>query len=69
MGRQENVGAYHAALSGVVAVLAVILAIQPFAGTVGGRSDSGLTFTAFGLGDGEVEYCHRLSAPFLCSLG
>ena len=43
MGRQENVGADHAALSGVVAVLAVILAIQSLPGSVGGRSDSGLS--------------------------
>ena len=67
--RQENVRADHAALAGVVAVFAVILAIQSRPGSVGGRSDSGLSFTAFGLGDCEVEYCHRLSAPFLCSLG
>ena len=39
MGRQENVGADHAALAGVVAVFAVILAIQSLPGSVGGRSD------------------------------
>ena len=35
MGRQENVRADHAALAGVVAVFAVILAIQSLPGSVG----------------------------------
>ena len=36
MGRQQDFGTDHAALAGVVAVLTVILAVQLFAGTVGG---------------------------------
>ena len=67
MGRQENVGADHAALSGVVAVFAVILAIQLFAGTIGGRSDSGLSCASFRLRDAQMQSCHWLStlSPFL----
>ena len=33
---QENVGADHAALAGVVAVLAVVFAVKPLPGAVGG---------------------------------
>ena len=55
MGRQENVRADNTTLSGVVAVFAVILAVQLFAGTIGGRSNRRLTFTAFRLGYCEVE--------------
>ena len=54
MGRQENVRADNTTLSGVVAVFAVILAVQLFAGTIGGRSNRRLTFTAFRLGYCEV---------------
>ena len=45
-------------LSGVVAVFVVILAVQLFAGTIGGRSNRRLTFTAFRLGYCE-EMCIR----------
>ena len=55
MGRQENVGADHAALSGVVAVLAVILAIQSLPGSVGGRSDSGLSCASLSLRDAQMK--------------
>ncbi len=40
---QQDFRTDHAALAGVVAVLAVILTVQLFAGTVGGRSHSGLS--------------------------
>ena len=50
MGRQENVGADHAALAGVVTVLTVILAVQLFPGTIGGRRHGGLSGAAFDLG-------------------
>ena len=55
MGRQENVGADHAALSGVVAVFAVILAIQSLPGTVGGRSNSGLSCASLSLRDAQMK--------------
>ena len=48
-------GADHAALSGVVAVFAVILAIQLFAGTIGGRSDSGLSCASLSLCDTQMK--------------
>ena len=55
MGRQENVRADHAALAGVVAVLAVILAIQSLPGTVGGRSNSGLACASLSLRDAQMK--------------
>ena len=42
MGRQQDFRADHAAFAGVVADLAVVLAVQLFPGTVGGRRNSGL---------------------------
>lgn len=55
MGRQENVRADHAALAGVVAVFAVILAIQSLPGTVGGRSNSGLSCASLSLRDAQMK--------------
>ena len=55
MGRQENIGADHAALAGVVAVFAVILAIQSLPGTVGGRSNSGLSCASLSLRDAQMK--------------
>ena len=49
MGRQKDFCINHAALVGVVAVLAVILAVQFFSCPVGGGCNNGLTFTAFNL--------------------
>ena len=48
-------GADHAALSGVVAVFAVILAIQSLPGTVGGRSNSGLSCASLSLRDAQMK--------------
>ena len=49
MGRQKDFCINHAALVGVVAVLAVILAVQFFAGAIGSRSDSRLSCATFDL--------------------
>ena len=49
MGRQQDFCADDTALVGVVAVLAVILAVQFFSCSVGSRCDGGLTFAAFDL--------------------
>ena len=49
MRRQQDFGTDHAALAGVVAVLAVILAVQLFAGAVGGGCHNRLSGAAFDL--------------------
>ena len=43
MGRQQNFRTDYAALFGVVAILAVIFAVQLFAGAIGGRRNGGLS--------------------------
>ena len=55
MGRQQDFRADHAAFAGVVADLAVVLAVQLFPGTVGGRRHSGLSRTALDLGYMKME--------------
>ena len=55
LGRQENVGADHAALVGVVAGLAVVFAVKFLPGSVGGGRDNRLSRTPLDLGDMEVE--------------
>ena len=42
-------------LAGVVAVFAVILAIQSLPGSVGGRSDSGLSCASLSLRDAQMK--------------
>ena len=49
MGRQKDFCINHATFVGVVAVLAVILAVQLFTGAIGGRCDGGLSCAAFDL--------------------
>lgn len=49
MGRQQDFRADHAAFAGVVADLAVVLAVQLFPGTVGGSSYSRLPRAALDL--------------------
>ena len=51
MGRQQDFRTDDAFLSGVVAVLAVVFAVQLFAGAIGGRRNSGLSCTALDLCD------------------
>ena len=53
----------YTALAGVVTVLAVILAIQSLPGTVGGRSNSGLSCASFRLRDAQMQSYHWLSVP------
>ena len=48
-GTQQDFRADHAAFAGVVADLAVVLAVQLFPGTVGGRRNSGLPRAALDL--------------------
>ena len=55
VGRQKDFRADHAAFSGVVAVLAVILAVQLFPGTVGGRRHGRLSRAAFDLRHMKME--------------
>ena len=49
MGRQKDFGINHAALVGVVAVLAIILAVQFLPCSVGSGCNNRLTFAAFDL--------------------
>lgn len=49
MGRQQDFRTDHAALFGVVAVLAVVRAVQLFPSAVGGSSHSGLPHAALDL--------------------
>ena len=49
VGWQQDFGADHAAFSGVVAVLAVVFAVQLFPGTVGGSSHGRLPRAALDL--------------------
>ena len=49
MGRQQDFRADHAAFAGVVADLAVVLAVQLCPGTVGGGRNSGLPRAALDL--------------------
>ena len=49
MGRQQDFRTDHTALFGVVAVLAVVFAVQLFPGTVGGSSHGRLPRAALDL--------------------
>ena len=49
MGRQKDFCINHAALVGVVAVLAVVFAVQLFSCSVGGGCHNGLPLAAFDL--------------------
>ena len=55
VGWQQDFRTDHTALTGVVAVLAVILAVQLFSGTVGGRRHGGLSRAAFDLRHMKME--------------
>lgn len=45
----------YTALAGVVAVLAVVFAVELFAGTVGGCGNGGLSGAALDLGDMKMK--------------
>ena len=64
MGRQENFGTDDAFLSGVVAVLAIVGAVELFAGTVSSGSHNRLPLAAFNLVCCEMEQSHVLCPPF-----
>lgn len=57
VGWQQNFGMNHTALSGVVAVLAVVFTVELFTGTVGSRGNGRLSGTSLDLGDVEVIKC------------
>ena len=68
---QQDFRTDHAALAGVVAVLAVILAVQLFAGAIGGSSHGRLSSAALDLGYMKMIQCDSHSPPnsiLLCSL-
>ena len=60
MGRQKDFCINHTAFVGVVAVLAVILAVQFFTGAIGGRCDGGLPCAAFDLVNMKMINCYGL---------
>ena len=55
MGGQQNFRTDHTALAGVVAVLAVVFAVEFFAGTVGGCGNGRLPGTTLDLGDMKMK--------------
>ena len=55
MGGQQDFRTDHAAFAGVVVVLAVIVAVELFAGTVGGCGNGGLSGASLDLGDMEMK--------------
>ena len=57
MRGQQDFGADHAALAGVVANLAVVFAVQLFPGTVGGRRYGGLPRAALDLRHMKMKQC------------
>ena len=60
---QENIGADHAALAGVVAVLAVAFTVKPLPGAVGGGRDGRLSGAALHLRDRQMKQGHLLALP------
>ncbi len=64
MGWQEDFRAYHAAFSGVVCCLAVILAVQLFSGTVSGCGNCRLPRAALDLGCVKMIEGDQASPPF-----
>ena len=62
-GGQQDFRADHAAFAGVVAVLAVILAVQLFPSAVGGSSHGGLTRAALDLRHMKMKKCDTQSPP------
>ena len=55
VGGQQNFRTDYTALAGVVAVLAVVFAVELFAGTVGGCGNGGLSGAALDLGDMKMK--------------
>ena len=63
MGWQQDFRTDHTALAGVVAVLAVVFAVQLFPGAVGGSSHGGLPRTALDLRHMKMKNCDGQSPP------
>ena len=57
VGGQQDFRTDHAALAGVVAVLAVVFTVELFAGTVGGCRNGGLSGATFDLSDMKMKQC------------
>ena len=66
MGRQQDFRTDHAAFFGIVAVLAVVVAVQLFTGAIGGRCNGGLSCAAFDLVNMKMINCYSL--VLLCFL-
>ena len=66
VGGQQNFGTNYTALAGVVTVLAVVFAVELFAGTVGGSSHGGLSGAALDLGDMKMKQCDGQALPWSC---
>ena len=63
VGRQQDFRADHAALAGVVAVLAIVFAVQFLPGSIGGSSHGRLPCAAFDLGYMKMKQCDAQSPP------
>jgi len=63
VGRQQDFRADHAALAGVVAVLAIVFAVQFLPGAIGGSSHGRLSGAALDLGYMKMKQCDAQSPP------
>ena len=64
MGRQKNFGTDHAALSGVVVIFSVVIAVKPLPGPVSGGGNGALPGASFNLIDGKMIQCDSQSPSF-----
>ena len=64
VGGQKDFGTDYAALAGVVTVLAVVVAMELLAGTVGSCANGGLSGAALDLGDMEMVQCDGQALPW-----
>ena len=64
MGWQQNFGTDYTTLTGVVAVLTVVFAVELFSGTVGGCGNGRLPGAALDLGDVKMKQCDGQALPW-----
>ena len=64
MGWQQNFRTDYTALTGIIAVLAVVFAVELFTGTVGGCGNGGLSSTSLDLGDMKMKQCDGQALPW-----